>query len=151
MQRKKGVSPLIATTLLVGFAVAVTTVVMMFGGDLLEDLQMKQGKNLEKTLQCEAMSFKVDNVVGNTIHITNNGQEDIHAFFIRYQGSTADSFESHYRIDVPVGGVGQIIAAPGGGVGTLEKAKVFAKSVAGPKGNVIWGTCGSTETTVTMA
>ena len=150
-KKRKGVSPIIATTVLIGFTIAVTSIVLLFGGDILEDVQKKQGINLEKTLQCDSMSFKVMGLSGGRIQVSNDGTEDIHAFLIRYIGSDAESIDSHHRVSVPQGGIAEIILSSGPGIGTLEKTKIYAKSAAGPKGNIIWGTCGETETTVTIA
>lgn len=149
--KRKGVSPIIATTVLIGFTIAVTSIVLLFGGDILEDVQKKQGINLEKTLQCDSMSFKVMGMSNGKIQISNDGNEDIHAFLIRYIGKDAESIDSHHRVSIPQGGIGEIILSGGPGIGELEKTKIYAKSAAGPKGNVIWGTCGETETTVTIA
>ena len=148
MRKKRGVSPVLATTILVGFAVVVTSIVMLFGGDLVEDLKEKQGANIERTLQCDSISFKVTGVDGNKITINNDGQEDIFAFLIRYQGTEAEAVDSHHKQTIPQGGTGTIVASGSPGIGDLEKVKIFAKSVAGSKGNVIWGTCSQTETTV---
>ncbi|MDP3917198.1 MAG: hypothetical protein Q8Q42_02825 [Nanoarchaeota archaeon] len=148
MKTKRGVSPVLATTILIGFAVVVTSVVMLFGGDLIENVKEKQGANIERTLECDLLSFKVTGVDGNKIIVSNDGQEDIYAFFIRYQGSEAEAVDSHHKQTIVQGGTGTIIAANSPGIGDLEKVKIFAKSVAGSKGNAIWGTCGQTETTV---
>ena len=148
---KRGVSPIVATVILVGFAVVITSIVMLFGGDLIEDLKEKSGTDIQNTLQCDSMSFKVTDLVqGNRIKLTNTGQQDINAFLIRYIGSDAESIDTHHKVTIKQGGIGEIIAAGSPGIGDLEKVKIFAKSAAGPKGNVIWGTCGNTETTVTI-
>ncbi len=150
-KNKRGVSPLVTTVILVGFAVVVTSIVMLFGGELIEDIQQKQGINLEKSLECDAISFKVTNLLqGNRIQVSNNGNQDINAFLVRYIGSEAESIDSHHKVSIKEGGVGEIIAVGSPGIGNLEKVKLYAKSVAGPKGNVIWGTCGNTETTVNL-
>lgn len=151
LKKRKGVSPIVATTVLIGFTIAVTSIVLLFGGNILEDVQKKQGINLERTLQCDAMHFKVTGMSGGRIQVTNDGNEDIHAFLVRYMGSDAESIDSHHRVSIPQGGIGEIILSGGPGIGVLEKTKIYAKSAAGPKGNIIWGTCGDTETTVTIA
>lgn len=151
IKNKRGISPLIATAILVGFAVVVTSIVMLFGGNLIEDIQQKQGITMEKSLQCDAMSFKVTNVLqGNRIQVTNDGNQDINAFLVRYIGTEAESIDSHHKVSIPRGGIGEVIAAGSPGIGTLKKVKIYAKSAAGSKGNLIWGTCGNTETTVVM-
>ena len=150
-KNKKGVSPIVATTILVGFAVVVTSIVMLFGGELIEDIQQKQGINLEKSLECDSISFKVTNLLqGTRIQVSNNGKQDINAFLVRYIGSEAESIDSHHKVSIKQGGVGEIIAVGSPGIGDLEKVKLYAKSAAGPKGNVIWGTCGNTEATVNL-
>ena len=151
INKRRGVSPIVATTVLIGFTIAVTSIVLLFGGDILEDVQHKQGINLERTLQCDAMHFKVMGMSGGKIQVSNDGNEDIHAFLVRYMGSDAESIDSHHRVSIAQGGIGEIILSGGPGIGTLKKTKLYAKSAAGPKGNIIWGTCGDTETTVVIA
>jgi len=151
MKNKKGVSPLIATTILIGFAVVVTSIVMIFGGNLVEDIQQKQGANIESSIQCDAMSFKVTEILqGNRIQISNDGGVDINAFLIRYIGSESESIDSHHKASIKQGGIGEIIAAGSPGIGALEKVKIYAKSSVGSKSNVVWATCGNTETTVNL-
>jgi len=148
---KKGVSPVIATTILIGFAVVVTSIVMLFGGDLIEDIQQKQGVTIEQTLQCDSMHFKVNDILqGNRLQISNDGKEDIDAFLIRYIGEDGESIEPHHKVHIPQGGIGEIIISGAPGVGEIKSAKIFAKSAAGPKGKAIWGTCSQTETTVKL-
>ena len=147
--KKKGVSPVVATTLLVGLTVAITAIVFLFGGEISEELQQKQGINIEKQLQCDSISFRATDISqGNRIQISNDGTEDIYAFLLRLNGQDGEGIDAHHKVYVPQGGVGEIIAAGSAGIGCLESVKIFAKSVAGPKGNVIWGTCSQTETTV---
>ena len=148
MLNKRGVSPLIATSILIGFAVVITTIVILFGGELIEEIQQKQGKTLTKTIQCDNMHFKVTDIINDDIWLLNDETEDIHAFMLRYKGDNAEYINSHLKTTIPAGGSGKITAATPPGIGELKTLTIFAKSVAGPEGSIIWGTCGSTETSV---
>ena len=149
--KKKGVSPVVATTTLIGLTVAITAIVLLFGGEISEELQQKQGINIEKQLQCDAISFKATDISqGNRIQVSNDGEEDIYAFLLRLKGEDGEGIDAHHKVYVPQGGIGEIIAAGSAGLGCLDSVKIFANSVAGPNGNVIWGTCPQTETTVKL-
>tara|TARA_Y100000310_G_scaffold337122_1_gene423361 strand:- start:3305 stop:3775 length:471 start_codon:yes stop_codon:yes gene_type:complete len=150
---KKGVSPLIATAILIGFAVVITSIVMMFGTDLIKDIQQKQGAKADLSLGCTRTSFEVLNVQGTSITVRNIGNEDIHAFFIRGRGSDGtEAIIPHYKVvAIKNGGTVNIDAVfPGGGINNLKDVKIFAKNNAGPKGKAIWMVCPETELTAIL-
>jgi hypothetical protein len=149
---KKGVSPLIATTILVGFAVVITTGIFFFGTDILEDIKEKQGATAEISFKCTGMHFKVANVQpGDQIVVDNDGQEEIKAFMLRlFDGNNNIAVDNHHKISILPGSRGTIQVVPPPGFGEVSKVKVFAKSYSGPTGKTIWGVCSDTETTVTI-
>ncbi len=92
--KKKGVSPVVATTTLIGLTVAITAIVLLFGGEISEELQQKQGINIEKQTQIEfhrveipyALKLLVQNPVPSDTYISSlsavthyekNGSEEI--------------------------------------------------------------------------
>jgi hypothetical protein len=152
INEKKGVSPLVSTTVLVVFAVSITAIVMMFGSEYFEDIQRKQGSSADLALKCNDMHFSVDEnqLSAYSAKIINDGNADIHAFMIRYHAEDGDSIENHQRTNVIQGGVGEIIFAPAPGIGSLESLEIFAKSNTGPKGKSFWSTCGNTETKIVL-
>lgn len=148
---KKGVSPLIATTVLVGFAVAITTVIFFFGTDILEDIKQKQGATADISMKCTGMHFKVTEAEGQTIALDNDGQEEIKAFMLRIMGAGGViAVDNHHKISIQPGSRGKILVNPPPGFPQVEKVKIFAKSYSGPSGKTIWGVCSDTETTVKL-
>jgi len=148
---KKGVSPLVATTVLVGFAVAITTVIFFFGTDVLEDIKQKQGATADIGMKCTGMHFKVTEAQGQTIALDNDGQQEIKAFMLRIiDEDGAIAVDNHHKISVQPGGRGKILVNPPPGFNRIDKVKIFAKSYSGPSGKTIWGVCSDTETTVKL-
>jgi hypothetical protein len=148
---KKGVSPLIATTILVGFAVVITTSIFFFGTDILEDIKEKQGATAQISFKCTGMHFKVADVQNTQIVVDNDGQEEIKAFMLRlFDNDNNIAVDNHHKISLTPGSRGTIQVIPPPGFGELSKVKVFAKSYSGPTGKTIWGVCSDTEATVTI-
>ncbi|MFH0936065.1 MAG: archaellin/type IV pilin N-terminal domain-containing protein [Candidatus Woesearchaeota archaeon] len=85
--KKRGVSPLIATVLLVGFVVALLVIVMLWGRGYIEEIKQKEGTVAEQKLSC-ATDIAIDitgiNVIGNNLDISiENQREKIDAFTFR--------------------------------------------------------------------
>lgn len=57
---KKGISPLIATVLLIGFTVALTSIVMMWGKGFVTEKTTKEGALAEARMDCLEVEFTVD-------------------------------------------------------------------------------------------
>jgi flagellin-like protein len=79
MNTKKGISPLIATVLLIGFSVALAAVVMTWGLDYVKNTQKNVGDKTEQFLQCSDLNFEISGVdcAGDRITIQNNANVDI--------------------------------------------------------------------------
>lgn len=72
MLNKRGVSPLIATVVLVSLVVAGTTIFMLWGKKYTEGVQKKQGTLSLSSLECTGISISA-NPSGGVVDITNNG------------------------------------------------------------------------------
>ena len=80
MKNKKGISPLIATVLLIGFSVALAAVVMTWGLDYLKGTTEKVGGKTDEVLLCATeLDFEISSVDCNTgtVQVQNNGAVDI--------------------------------------------------------------------------
>ena len=84
-QYKKGISPLIATVLLIGFVVAVGTIVIFWGRNFVKERADKEGVLAEKQLRCENVEIDIKSVdkVNNQIVIENKANEAIDGFILR--------------------------------------------------------------------
>ncbi len=59
MLKKKGVSPLVATILLIGFVIALLLVVFLWGKKYIEESAAKRGALAEKQYECELIKYEV--------------------------------------------------------------------------------------------
>ncbi len=96
MMNKKGISPLIATVLILGFTIALAAIVMTWGKSFTQGLQESTEKSSESAILCATeINFKVKNVCLDSnnkykITVENNGQRDIKYFDVRYYKSPSD-------------------------------------------------------------
>ncbi|GEM_PF-1092593 len=91
--KKKGISPLIATVLLIGFAVALAAVVMTWGLDFVQDTADTTKEQTQNTLICSTeLSFAISDVNADpgseSVTIDNRGQIDIQSLVVRVYGAT---------------------------------------------------------------
>ncbi len=78
MNTKKGISPLIATVLLIGFSVALAAVIMTWGFDYMEYIQIGVGKKTQEFLKCSDLAFEITNVdCSGKIIVQNNGNMNL--------------------------------------------------------------------------
>ncbi len=93
-RQKKGMSPLIATVLLIGFAVALAALVMTWGLDFIKDQTGRVDASTEEALLCvNQLDFKIEvncgiNATGANIAIDNRGTIDITALRLRKHTTT---------------------------------------------------------------
>ncbi|MEK6839692.1 MAG: archaellin/type IV pilin N-terminal domain-containing protein [Nanoarchaeota archaeon] len=82
---KKGISPLIATVLLIGFTVALAAVLMTWGLDYIRGTTDKVGDQTDQYLLCSDLAFEIANVdcATDDVIIQNNGNIDIAGVIIR--------------------------------------------------------------------
>lgn len=79
---KKGVSPLIATVLLIGFIVALVAVVMLWGKGFVMERAQKEGSLAKKQLACTNVKIDVKQR-GSDMFLINKGIEPIDGLIIR--------------------------------------------------------------------
>ncbi len=84
---KKGISPLIASVLLIGFVVAVGSTVIFWGRGFIKEKAAKEGALAQKQLECENVLWDVKDVErtrsGGKIKIENKGNKQIDGFIMR--------------------------------------------------------------------
>ena len=114
MKSKRGISPLIATVLLIGFTVALAAVIMTWGLDYIKGTTDTVGKQTNKFLLCANMlkiAVKPD-CANNKVTIENNGEIDIESVRIAVQKPQAEAvsgegiptlLSKEYQIDLSGG------------------------------------------------
>lgn len=93
MKAKRGISPLIATVLLIGFTVALAAVIMTWGLDYIKGTTDTVGKQTNKFLLCTNMlkiAVKPD-CASNKVTIENNGEINIESVRIAVQRPQAEA------------------------------------------------------------
>ncbi|MDO8555547.1 MAG: hypothetical protein Q7R96_00040 [Nanoarchaeota archaeon] len=112
MSIKRGITPLLATVILVGFAVVIVVLVMLWSSTYIEDIQEKQGGIAATRLSCATdISIAITDVqtFGNTLTITvENTNQAIDNFFVVIHGT-----EDQMTVTVDT-------AAPAGSITTLS-------------------------------
>ncbi|MGB9748677.1 MAG: archaellin/type IV pilin N-terminal domain-containing protein [Candidatus Woesearchaeota archaeon] len=89
LKKKKGVSPLIATVLLIAFAVALGAVVMNWGRTYVEETALYAKSKSETEVKC-SMDVRIEEVkVGQTIKVCYNDAGGFVDFVIRNSGMKA--------------------------------------------------------------
>ncbi len=83
--RKRGISPLIATVLLIGFTVAIAAIVIFWSRNFVKEKAEKEGALSEKKLKCENVEIDIKSIdkLNKNIVIENKGNEDIDGFILR--------------------------------------------------------------------
>lgn len=85
---KKGISPLIATVLLIGFTVALFVVVMTWGSGFVRDMTTSTESSTKAALKCTQLDFKITKASCSGLTIENKGSVDIKAFVFRVYDSS---------------------------------------------------------------
>lgn len=73
MINKKGISPLIATVLIIGFTVALAAVIMVWGSDFIKGTTDDVAKTTEMQLACTNADFEIIECNLDTVTIENTG------------------------------------------------------------------------------
>lgn len=91
-RKKQGMSPLIATVLLIGFAVALAALVMTWGLDFIKEQTSRVDSSTEEALLCvNQLDFKIEiDCQNNKIAIDNRGSMDITALRLRKHTAGGD-------------------------------------------------------------
>ncbi len=90
--KMKGISPLIATVLILGFTVALAAVIMTWGTGFVKKMQETTEETAHKQMTCAIdvmLDIKKAQLIGDTIKllIENSGNRDVNKFYVRIHGS----------------------------------------------------------------
>lgn len=85
--KKKGISPLIATVLIIGFTVALGATIMTWGKGFIQDRMDKEGKMAEARLSCVSTDFTVDKIC-----LESSDPKQISVTVRNMQSETIDGF-----------------------------------------------------------
>ena len=100
---KKGISPLIATILLIGLTVSLVTLTVLWGRQYIIEKASKEGKLSEKKLLCGTIQLNIVNSyqIGNKGYITIKNLKDlkVNKFTFRLQGEKTELKESFDILD----------------------------------------------------
>jgi len=75
-KNKKGISPLIATVLIIGFTIVLAALVIQWGGDLFKGFQEETGKSAELSTKCSYLLTGVDVTKPANGIIFDNGKKN---------------------------------------------------------------------------
>lgn len=97
--KKKGISPVVATVLLIGFVIAVILLVILWGKGYIEELAQKRGLLAEKQQQCgdvDITAVKAVRTGGNIeVVLKNKRERRVDKFVFRVVGAgEGEAFES---------------------------------------------------------
>jgi len=98
---KRGITPLIATVLLIGFTIALAAIIITWGGQFVRKTQERVGIESELQLSCSQLNFDIDSVscvriggIGvpittklDTVRVSSNTAQAISGFILRAQSN----------------------------------------------------------------
>lgn len=121
---QKGISPLIATVLLIGFTVALAALVMTWGSGFIKKITTETSENTDLALKCANLDFEITNVnCGNgKVSVTNGARVPIKAIKFRL---TTDSGVTVHDYKTAIG----ILEAPTITFNSLEPSASLSSSV----------------------
>ncbi len=97
---KKGISPLIATVLLIGFTVALAAFVITWGGEFVQNTVQDTEERSNRATKCvNDLNFEIEKVTcgaGKTIVIDNRGNIDIKNIAFRFFDTTGANTGSEF-------------------------------------------------------
>ncbi len=128
-RNKKGVSPLIATVLLIGFTIALAVLIWTFWGNIIKQQAEKTGAQTLGEFDCASkVSFRVKDVCYETnklvFDLENTGSTTIDSFSMSITGSS-DTVLEKLNIVIKEGEAKQTRLSYDANVGTLEEIIVF--------------------------
>ncbi len=91
MRKKKGISPLIATVLILGFTVALAAIIMVWGTRFTTSMQKQTEETANTQMKCATeVDFRISNVcvlpnnTGYKVTIDNSGQTKLDKLIVRF-------------------------------------------------------------------
>ncbi len=109
MKSRRGVSPLVATVLLVALVVIIAVLIWMWYGKFIEDIQNKQQLDLElacaQDVEYVLSDVQCTDVSGGTIsfYAENTGSIDLRGFKIAYSGTDSGAEDARIIIEQGTG------------------------------------------------
>lgn len=107
MNKKKGISPLIATVLIIGFTIVLAAVVMNWGGAFVRNLTEEQSKLTQTAVGCMQIKFDIGNATYDSTYlagtdkvillkVTSNVEKSIASFIavVEHLDGNTDSLNS---------------------------------------------------------
>jgi flagellin-like protein len=112
-KNKKGISPLIATVLIIGFTIVIAALVITWGTNLFKRTQESSGRTSEVSTACAELIIGLNVDVLNlypavgternmTLKVDNSGTRDMNGFMLRIYGkgeTTAQSLDTSIAAD----------------------------------------------------
>ena len=99
---KKGISPMIATVLLIGFVIALMLLIILWGKDYIEELAEKRGALAEKQHECTNIQLDIVKACWRgseaEVVIRNKADNPVHKFVFRAVGSIGEPVERYGRM-----------------------------------------------------
>ncbi len=102
--KKRGVSPVIATVLLIGLVMVLAVIIFFWARGWLTEKIEKFGQPIEKA--CENVDFDAD-LIEENLQIINRGNTPISGFDVK-QFYADKSEVKNYKIPIDVGGSGEV-------------------------------------------
>lgn len=113
---KKGISPLIATVIIIGMTISIASLIILFGKDFLEKTTQKVDvESDEKTICMQEVIFEIksacymkDDPQSIRLVIFNNGVKDINKFYARFYKSENEVLEDNIKETIKSSGSGSL-------------------------------------------
>jgi len=83
---KKGISPLVATVVLVSIVVIVVLIITLWGKGVQEELQRKQGGLALAQVSCTGVNIDIIDSTANSVTVENSGQNELAGVVVVVKG-----------------------------------------------------------------
>jgi flagellin-like protein len=94
MFNKRGISPLIATVLLVSFVVVLSGVIMFWGKQYVTELMDKRGEVSAVKLECEQVEIEIIKATETQIEIRNASPFKLSGFILKYMDGATEQINN---------------------------------------------------------
>ena len=100
MKEKRGVSPVIATVLLISIALVLVMIVYVWAAGFIAESVEKNGQIIDYS--CDAVKFEAE-ADGSKVYVTNKGNIPLHGFQIRVRDFASSKVQQVQTDDISVG------------------------------------------------
>jgi len=113
--KKRGLSPVIATVLLIMLALALVVIVFLWISGFISEQLEKQGKPIDQ--MCKEINFHVENEYDKmsailNLQVVNRGNVNIYGLDVKFIENKGSSMMKSFKLNVPVGESSDIQAIP---------------------------------------